>query len=298
MNFWIALGAGYFADEGLEVYPISPPQPDRSGRFLMMGRGDVAVLPGPQMIDLVAAEEPVAIFANLLSNDPINLVVRKDVAERLNISPTASVKDKLESLKGLKIAVAAGPVTTLRLLFESVGLNADEHVEVVVRGGGVQNRTLGDGDVDAIYAHSPYLETALVNQGAVQLIDQAAGEVPELAGRQIHVMLATRAYVDQNSEKVEKLVRAIYRAQQLVRTDLDQAVAALADSGVQGVDPELIGRIVEIYAPALPLTPAVSGEGILRQLRAYPAHREKPDLAGIDVSLYVAPQFAEKVLAE
>ena len=222
MNFWIALGAGYFADEGLEVHPISPPRPDRSGRFLMMGRGDVAILPGPKQIELIAAEEPIAIFANLVANDPINLILRKEVAERLNVPPTAPLKERLESLKGLKIGVAPGPVTRLRVLFESVGLDADQHIEMVIVGGGQQNQAFGDGTVDALYAHTPYMETALVRQEGVEFVDQAGGEVPELADRQIHVMLATREYVEQNPEKVEKLTRAIYRAQQLAHSDVER----------------------------------------------------------------------------
>ena len=111
-------------------------------------------------------------------------------------------------------------------------------------------------------------------------------------------MLATRTYIDQNPEKVEKLTRAIYRAQQLVRSDLDLAVTALVESGVQGLDQELVRTIVELYAPALPLTPAVSAEGILTQHLMFPAHQEAPDLAGIDLSLYLTPEFAEKVVAE
>ena len=264
----------------------------------MMGRGDVAILPGPKQIELIAAEEPVAIFANLLANEPINLILRKEVAARLNVSPKAPLKERLESLKGLKIGVAPGPVTRLRVLFESVGLDADEHVEVVIVGGGQQNQAFGDGAVDAIYAHTPYLETALVSQGAVEFVDQAGGEVAELASRQIHVMLATREYIDQNPEKVEKLTRAIYRAQQLAHSDIDGTVNALIKSGVEGLDQELVRTIVEIYAPALPLTPAVSAEGILTLHRLFPAHQEAPDLSGIDLSPYVAPEFAEKVVAE
>ena len=103
MNFWIALGAGYFSDEGLEVHPISPPRPDRAGRFLVMGRGDVAILPGPKQIELIAAEEPIAIFANLLANDPLNLILRKGsgrTAQRLAHGPSEGEARKPEGTQG------------------------------------------------------------------------------------------------------------------------------------------------------------------------------------------------------
>ena len=298
MNFWIALGAGYFQAEDLQVQAVSPPQPDAAGRFLMTGSGDVAVLPGPKVVDLIGEGQPFAAFANLLTNDAINLVLRKEVAGRIDVSPNASLKEKLEALEGIKIGVAPGPVTRLRILFQSVGLNADEHVEIVTVGGSNQNVLLGDGRVDALYAHTPFLETALVRQDAVTFIDQSGGEVPELAGRQIHFMVAPRSYIDENSEKIEKLTRAIFRAQQLAHSDIDATVTALRKSGVEGFDEELIRTIVEIYAQALPTTPAVDTDGLERLLRTFPAHKQAPNLAGVDFSQHVAPEFAVKVVSE
>ncbi len=298
MNFWIALGAGYFEAEDLQVQPISPPRPDAAGRFLMMGSGDVAILPGPMVVDLIGEGQPFAVFANLLTNDPINLVLRKEVADQMDISPNAPLKEKLQALKGIKIGVAAGPITRLRILFQSVGLNADEHLEIVTVGGPSQNSHFGEGRVDALYAHTPFLETALVRQDAVTFIDQSGGEVPDLAGRQIHFMVALRSYIDENSNKVEKLTRAIFRAQELAGSDVDATIAALRVSGIQGFDEELITTIVEIYDQALPTTPAVSVEGMEFLLRIYPDHKQAPDLTGVDFSQYVAPEFADKVVSE
>jgi hypothetical protein len=57
------------------------------------------------------------------------------------------------------------------------------------------------------------------------------------------------------------------------------AVTTLVESGVQGLDQELVRTTVEIYAPALPLTPAVSAEGILTQHRLFPARVPVSELA-------------------
>lgn len=48
--------------------------------------------------------------------------------------------------------------------------------------------------MDAIYAHTPYLGTAVVEQDGVLIVNQSAGEVPELADRQIHMLVTTREY--------------------------------------------------------------------------------------------------------
>jgi NitT/TauT family transport system substrate-binding protein len=253
----------------------------------MMGRGQVAVLPSPQYLGLIGEQEPITIFVNLMANDPINLVLRKEVADQLGVSPAASLEDKLLALKGLKIGVAPGPITRIRMLFDSVGLDADEHVEIVTVGARGQLEFLRQATVEAIYAHTPYLETALAD-GALMFVDQSAGEVPKMTDGQYHVMLTTRAYADENPEVIEGLTRAIRRAQQLIHSDSDGTVAALIESGVVYENHDLLPAIVGIYGPAVPTTPEVSADKFLPELARYPAHQEAPDLTGIDLSEYVA----------
>ena len=128
MNFYVAQGAGFFQDEGINVQIVVPPMPDAAARFMMMGRADVALLPRPQYLESIGRGEPVVIFANLLSNDPINLVVREEVAEQRGISADMPLAERLNAMRGLRVGVAPGPPTRLRVLFESVGLDADSDI--------------------------------------------------------------------------------------------------------------------------------------------------------------------------
>ena len=297
MSFWIALGAGFFSDEGFGIQKVVPPNPLGTGQFLLQGRADIAVMPPPMYLPLIGQEEPILVFANLLQNDSINLVVRKEVAEQRQLSIDAPLADRLNAMLGLRIGVAPGPPTRLRVLFESVGLDADSDIEMVIIHGGEQNQAFADGTIDALYAHTPYLETALVEQEAVLIVNQSAGEVPELTGRQIHSLVTTQPYASANPEILEALARALYRAQQLIHTDLQDAADAILAAGVQGLEPQRLETIIAIYEPAIPDAPEVSIEGVLRQLELYPAHQTPPDLSGIDMTTYVDPQFAERAVA-
>ncbi|MCH8223481.1 MAG: DUF4382 domain-containing protein [Chloroflexi bacterium] len=295
MSFWIALGAGYFRDEGLEVQVIVPPNPMGTGNFLLQNRGDIAILPPPMFLPMIAQEEPIVVFGNLLQNDQINLVVRPEVMVERNLNINASVEERLRGISGLKVGVAPGPPTRLRVLFDSVGLNADEDIEMVIVGGHEQNQAFEDGLVDALYAHTPFLEIALVRQGAVMLVNQSAGEVPELGGnRQSHALVSTRAFASDEREVLVGVIRAVQRAQDLAHTDLAATVQAVLDSGIPDLERELVETIVNIYAPALPTSPAVSSEGILRSLELFPAHLEPPDLSGIDVDSYVDAEVLQE----
>lgn len=121
MSVWIAEGAGYFREEGLNVWvSVAPDQPLTSS-VLLQGEADVAVLPPPMYLQLIAQGQPIKLFANLLRNDPINLVVRRDVAEARSLSPAMTLDDRLAGLSGLRLGIAPGPPTRLRALFASVG---------------------------------------------------------------------------------------------------------------------------------------------------------------------------------
>ena len=297
MSLWIALGAGFFRDEGLDIQVIMHPNPLGTGQFLIQGRADISVLPDTQSLDLIGKEAPILLFANLLQNDPINLVVRKEVAEERQLSLDAPLAERLNAMRGLKIGVAPGPPVRLRVLFESVGLDADSDIEMVIIQGAEQNQAFDDGRVDALYAHTPYLERALVQQGAVLIVNQSAGEVPELANRQIQSLVTTQSYASANPDILMALTRAIHRAQQLVHTDQQAAVSAILQSGVPGLDRKLVETIVAIYAPAIPLTPEVSVEGVKRAHDLFPAQFTPSDLSGIDLGEYVAREFAEEAVS-
>jgi NitT/TauT family transport system substrate-binding protein len=297
MSFWIAEGAGYFRDEGLGVQvSVAPDQPLTSS-VLLQGGADVAVLPPPMYLQLIAQGQPIKLFANLLRNDPINLVVRRDVAEARGLSPTVPLEERLAGLSGLRLGIAPGPPTRLRALFASVGRSADEDVEVVIIPGEEQAPALAEHHVDALYAHTPYLEQVLVDDDALLLVDQSSGEIAAVANPQIHALVASQSFSESNGAAVAALTRAIYRAQRLAHADLEATTNALLNSSVPALDRPHIERLLTIYQAAVPETPEVSVEGTLIALQAFPASGRAPDLSNVNVAEFIAPEFAQRAVA-
>ena len=288
MSFWTALGAGYFEDEGLDIQVVVPPSPMATPNLLLQGRVDVAVLPPPMFLPRIQLEESIVIFGNFLQNDQINLIVSPGIMAERGITADMTVEEKLRAISGIKVGVAHGPPTRLRVLLNSVGMDADSDIEIVVMSPEDENPAFGAGEVDALYAHTPYLERALLRQGAVMLINQSAGEVPELGGdRQSHALVTTRDFADSDRDVLVKFIRAIARGQELARTDVDATMEALLNAGIPDLDRELVEAIVAIYTNAIPESPAVSVTGVERSAELFPAHLAPPDLSGIDLSLYL-----------
>jgi ABC-type nitrate/sulfonate/bicarbonate transport system substrate-binding protein len=294
MSFWLAKAAGLFHEEGVDVELVVPGSPAMTPELVKKEAGQAFVLPPPMYLELIADKRPIVLVANLLQNDPINLIVRRSVAEERGLAATGAVGDRLRGLSGLRVGVAPNPPRRLRALFAAYGLDADKDIEMRIFRGPDQNAAFAEGKVDALYAHTPYVETALVDQDAVMLVNQSAGDVPQLATRQIHALAVTRAFRDRRPDLVMAMTRAIYRAQKLVHDDAGKAAAALSHE-FPAMDPRHISKIVSIYAPAIPRTPRVSVDGLQPALALFPATHEPPDISGVKLEEYVDPTYAETV---
>ena len=286
LAFWIAVGAGYFADEGLDVDVTAPASPALVQSMFQGGSPPFAVLPAPDFERLVAEQYPIELVANLLANDPIELVMKREIAAARGIDRSQPLAVRLQRTKGLRIGVAPNPRARFDALYRSQGLDAAQLVHVETIRGENQDEAFGSGAVDALYAHTPYLERALLEGDGVLVVDQAGGEVPALAGRQIHALVVKRAFADAEPRTVAAMVHAIARAESLVHADAVAATDAILRS-VTRYDRTHVAKLVELYAAAVPKSPDVSATKIARELAFFPSMGAAPDLSRIDLDRFV-----------
>jgi NitT/TauT family transport system substrate-binding protein len=295
ITLWVAVGAGYFQQEGLEPEILAAPNPRSVGQRLLKGEADAALLPPPMFLGMMAEEKPILLFASLLANEPINLIVREDVAASRQFVLRASLRERLDKMRGLRIGLAGEVSPRLRALFAAAGMNADKDVQLVTVAGPDQVQAFTDGKVEALFAHTPYLETALVQHHAVLVADNSGGEVAELSDGQIHALATTRQEARDKPQIIAAVTRAIARAQKLIHSDPKATVNAMLASGFAHASREQLETIAAIYAPAVPRTPKISLAGIMRDAALYPAHPRAPDFTRTKLDDYVAAQFAERV---
>lgn len=295
LAFWVAKGAGFFADEGVEPEMVIPEVPAQAIARMIAGEAPIAVLPPPVYLQLIADRHPIELVANLLQNDPINLVVRRSVFEARQMSASAPLRDRLLSLQGLRVGVAPGPPTRLRALFASEGLDADAVVKIVIRHGKDQNDAFAHEQCDALYAHTPYVETALDDQDAVMLVNQSGGDAAPLAMRQIHALVATRAFLEAQRPLVVSMVRAVALGERLVHADRAAAEDAVMRA-LPSLDRRHVHTIVGLYQPAVPETPRVSVDGLAPALALFPASRKAPSLEGVPLASFVVPEVFEEAI--
>jgi ABC-type nitrate/sulfonate/bicarbonate transport system substrate-binding protein len=296
MSFWLAKAAGFFDEEGVPLELMIPDVPQKARAWFVEKKPDAAVLPPPMYLDLIAQHTPIVLGANLLKNDPIDLIVARRIAIERHLSIEMPLRARLEGLRGLRVGVAPHPPPRMRALFSSVGLDAEKDVVMVRIRGQEQNQAFLDGKVDALFAHTPYLEHALVRQDAILLVDQNGGEVKELAERQIHALVFAKSFTTARRGDAVAMVRAISRAQTFVRSSPKDAAAVLARFFPKR-DRAEVEKVTELYARAIPATPSVRADGFAPALLFYPENQTKPSLDGIDLESYVANDLVRDAIA-
>jgi len=257
MAFWVALAGGLLAEEGLDVDVAVAAEPLDAPIAFRAGVAEVGILPPPLYLRLIADRCPVVVCANLLRNDPLNVVLTRPAAARQGIAAGQPVAAAVRHLRGLRIGVAPGPTDRLRALCAWGGIEASE-VELVTLTGPEQNPAFAAGTVDGLYAHTPYLERALVDNGGVLLVHASGGGAPPVRVAQVHALVAARVFAEQAPSVVVGLVAALGAAQDLLRHRDARALEALLACGIAGLERRHLERTLEIYAPAMPPTPAVT----------------------------------------
>jgi ABC-type nitrate/sulfonate/bicarbonate transport system substrate-binding protein len=107
LTLWVAIGGGFFEKEGLKPEIKIAASPRETGQLLLHGEADMALLPPPMYLGYIEERQPILLFANLLANEPINIVVAGRIARERGLSAKMSLKERLLTLKGLKIGATS-----------------------------------------------------------------------------------------------------------------------------------------------------------------------------------------------
>lgn len=315
LALWVAIGNGDFRRAGLEVVPVVLGA--RVGEALRTGEVQVAAvrpalwaplvtgvgltgdaggagLPGDAGLSTGAgrsAERGATLIAALLRNDACNLIVQKKQLERRGLDGSAidstALGVRLDALRELRlgyVGTSAQHVTAL------LGERATR-VRLVELDEGSADGAFASGDVDGLFAPSPWAERAMLSADGALLVhasrEHAGGELPLL-----DAAVATRAFVQSDEARLDAFVKAIALAEQLVHDERSAAVHALVEAR-PSADRALLEAAVLLYEPAVPRDPRLDLAMVTATLRA--AH-PPIDLAKIDVGETFDPRFAQRAV--
>lgn len=288
---YIARKEGYFSDEGLDVQVTAAGGGSVAFASVLGGSGDIASAAFENNVQAAVKGQPLVAFAGLMDRYSNELVMRKDVADRLGLTAKSSVSDKIKALRGLKVGItSAGSATddTLRYLLEREGLAPDRDVEIVpLKEGSVALAAIQHNRVQALLFPSPAPQQAIDEGTAVSLVNLADGSVPGLRNYLFIVLLATADFLQQHADVARKVARAIGRAESLVRSDPERA-----ERDVHSFFPTLpdsaFKLAFEANVPAFPKTPAMSQASMKSVVRFVGDEAANLDLDEIATNRFVS----------
>ena len=286
-SFWVALGGGFFTDEGYDVDVVVPPTLADVEPLWEQHRIDFAVLPAAAYTTILARHGELALVANLFMNDPADLVARRSVVEQAHVRIDGSLHDRLNALRAVSIGVGSSATSRFHALYDVAGLAAERDARIVAIDPSAQCAAFHTGRVDALYAESPCLEQAIVHDDAVLVVNQSAGEVAPVARHVIVAFAARPSMIETQRPVAVGLLRGLLRAARLLRAHPADAVAILARQ-FPDRDRKELEAIVAIYAPAFPVAPEFPSSEIPRTASLYSDGPGTPDFAHMDLSRVVS----------
>lgn len=218
---YAAITKGFFEEEGIEIDLIDAQGADKTMAALISGEADIGLM-GPEASIYVykqGSDDYAINFAQLTKRDGSFIVSREK-------NDNFSYKD-LEGKEILGGRAGGVPLMTLEYLLKNKDLTIGEDTskgQVNVRTDvqfGVMAGAFAAGEADYTTAFEP-TATQLVKEGAgyiVASVGQDAGEIP------FTCYSATKSYMDENSDLIQRFTNALYKGQQWVQTASDEEVA-------------------------------------------------------------------------
>jgi ABC-type nitrate/sulfonate/bicarbonate transport system substrate-binding protein len=218
-----AVELGFFKKEGIDatlelLYPVTKTYEElREGRLDFVGGASHAALYAFK--DWQGAK----LLCALAQNMYWFLVLRKDLNPR---------KGDLNSVKGLRIGAAPGPVDGLKLMLKSAGIDPLRDVQIGPVPGVVEKtasfglmaaKALEEGRIDGFWANGMGAEVAVRKSIGTVVLDARRDGSDEAKGYTFPALVATQKLIDENPGAAAAAVRAVMSAQKALKQDPNRA---------------------------------------------------------------------------
>ncbi|MED3564430.1 ABC transporter substrate-binding protein, partial [Bacillus xiapuensis] len=231
---YVAQEKGFFKEEGLDVEVTIAGGSTNVLSAVVGGGAEVGATGLSVVMDVNSKGQDVQAFASLINQYASNVVIRKDVAERLGVTEKSSVEEKIKALKGLSIGVTqpgGGSDRLIRHLLKGQNLNPDKDATIVPLGKAEAILPAFTNDqIQAFVFSSPTSEQAITSGEGMLLLNLSKGELKELDGFAHSTLLTKKEFIDKNPETIQKLTNAIAKAEKFISENKEEAKEVLRKS--------------------------------------------------------------------
>ncbi|WP_372621740.1 ABC transporter substrate-binding protein [Falsiroseomonas sp.] len=174
----------HFEGSGLTVEQAST-QRGVNHDALIGGAADILLGSPIQNMRVQFRNQPVVLILSMVNKFASNIVIRKEIADRLGVTEQSPLEAKGAALKGLKIGTTGsggGPDQLVRWAMRRAGLNPTTDAQLTpVRGGAAMIAAMERQQIDGFCLSSPTSDIAIQRAGATYLFNMATNPPAQLA---------------------------------------------------------------------------------------------------------------------
>jgi len=270
---------GYFAEEGLDVEVVVFQKGGAAALTAVLSRDADAYVGFPAIaIRARTKGQAVRAFAAVQTQFGSTVVIQGDAARKAGISAASPIVDRARALRGLTIGVAGPGSTTdllVRFLAKDAGLNPDRDLTITPIGGAPNMLAAFSQGTIGGFSLSPPTITTAEKQGGFVLVDLAKGEYEPLAGFLFTAMITRDDWLSSHRDTAEKLVRGLWRGEQLLKSDPDKAREAVR-TFFSRTDPAIFDAAWAASLPSYPATPRIEPSAVEKNITFMNAVEAEP----------------------
>lgn len=251
---FIAEAAGYMAEEGIDLELFEVDSGALGIAALVAGQVQIFDADPFQAVTLRRQGKQILFIYNLTKRVTLDMVMHPEVARTRNISRSTPIAQRFAALRGMRLGITRPGAATdvyMRFYLKQAGLNPDRDAQIIsVGGGGALLAALRTRQIDAFHLSAPTPYLAERDGFGVVVIKSSAGDVPALDNFMYTGIAVHNVFANQNADVLRRWVRAVNRANQLMRRDQAAAVTHLRKHFPR-TDPEVLALALREIIPAL-----------------------------------------------
>jgi NitT/TauT family transport system substrate-binding protein len=259
----LALDGGFFASEGLDVESIDVGSGPRQAAALMGGSSEFTSLGFIHVLKSIAQGGNLVALSRGLNLLDIQLVLSNEAIQKTGIARTMPLDERVNRLKGLKLAITTPGSTTdtwLRSLLKARGHDPDNFLTIQPLAGGNPMLAALAKKATEGFAWGPPQSHMAVAQGIGQIVvDPFSETIPEIEGVPYIVIITSRDTLERKPQVLRAAVRGYTKAMKFAR-EQPAAARQIMRKAFPAIDEPIFDAAWANYQKALPTQPSISRE--------------------------------------
>ena len=238
---FVAEDMGFFKKEGLNV-SVRNLVGVASPNAVISGSAHFTVGTGPVYLRAASKGQRFFAVANMIDRMMVEMVLRKDVAERVGITEKRPATERAKRLKGLTIGIqGVGSIVHAweRYVVASAGLDVENDVRIAPMDPPAMLPAMESKAIDGYTTSMPYT-TAAVASGKAVMVRSSVTDAQELMPFAYALVYTVPETCEKNREMCARMARAFAAAAKMVQEQPQKVFDEVLKKRFAKMDPELL----------------------------------------------------------